>query len=67
MWASPVKSGITSLAGGMTRVLVPFEDISRYISKETATRVMPPENEVITEWTGLAHIDSADKPEEPKL
>ncbi|KAM7211503.1 glycosyltransferase family 90 protein [Rhypophila decipiens] len=50
-----------------SRLLVPFEDITRYVAKEQATRTMPPASQVVSDYTGLAEIDKMDKPEDPKF
>ncbi|KAK3325130.1 capsule associated protein [Apodospora peruviana] len=49
-----------------SRLLVPWDVIDKYVSKETASRAMPPTSNVIQQYTGLTHIEGREKPAEPE-
>jgi hypothetical protein len=49
-----------------SRLLVPWEDITKYVAEEKAGRTIPPTNRVIKEYSGLKHIDAAEKVGEPR-
>lgn len=48
------------------RLVVPWEDINRYMEAERASRKMPPPGEVVSEYGGLAGVDTDHMPTSDK-
>lgn len=48
-----------------SRLLVPWEDVDKYVKKEHTMRSLVPKDKVVRKYTGLAHVDARRNMTEP--